>query len=129
MAKQIVPIFILLGLSLLVFQSGSCKKDEGPEPELIDSIRLDSSEVLLSIDVMKVLNNGNCLGCHSEDVKQGGVSLEGHNNLKKWAEVGKLVASIKHESGAVPMPLDRDKLSEERIWVIERWVLQGFKDN
>jgi len=129
MKKYIPPVLILLGFSLLILQSSGCKKDDEPEPEVIDSVRLDSSEVLLSIDVIKVLNNGNCLGCHSENVQQGGVNLEGYENLKKWAEAGKLVASIKHEPGAVPMPLDRDKLSEERIWIIERWVLQGLKDN
>lgn len=116
-------------MALLVAQTSSCKKEEEPEPEPIDSIRVDSSEVAFSVDVKKVLNNGNCLGCHSTEVAQGGVALEIHSDLKKWADSGKLLRSVRHESGAVPMPLDRGKLTEERIWILERWVLQGFKDN
>lgn len=129
MAKYLSILLTVFFLGLLSWQTSSCKKEEIPEPEPVDSVRLDSSEVSYAMDVVKVLNNGNCTGCHSETAARGGVVLIGHEELKKWAENGRLLKSVRHEPGAVPMPLDRDKLTEERIWILERWVLQGLKDN
>lgn len=116
-------VFIILG-------AYNCGKEEITDEPKIDSIRLDTSRVSYSQDVLKVLNNGNCTGCHSDLVKNGGISVEGHSNLKTIALDGKkLLGSITHKKGYKPMPLDAAKLSEERIWVIERWINQGCKDN
>jgi len=129
MSKIIATISFLLSLLLVLSYTASCNPDDEVEDPPIDSIRLDSSEVSFTADVQKVLQNGNCLGCHSNQVKRGDVSVEGHKNLAKAVEEHNLLKAIRHESGAVPMPLDRPKLTEARIWVIERWVLQGLKDN
>jgi len=115
-------VFIILG-------AYNCGKEEITDEPKIDSIRLDTSRVSYSQDVLKVLNNGNCTGCHSNLVKNGGISVEGHANLQALALSGKLLGSIAQQKGYIPMPLDAPKLFEERIWKIERWINQGCKDN
>lgn len=120
---------MVLGVFLALISLLQCNPDEGPLPEPVNPFLLDSTPVSYSQEVLKVLNSGNCLGCHSDEVKQGNISLEGHENFKTIAESETLLKAIKHEPGAVPMPLDRDKLSIEKIAVIERWAFQGFKNN
>ena len=117
-------VWVLLG-----FFVAQCNPDEGQIPEPVNPLLLDSTPVSYATDVIEVLNNGNCLGCHSNNVRQGDLSLEGYENFKAAASTETLLKAIKHQEGAVPMPLDRPRLNGERIIIIEKWILQGSKEN
>lgn len=127
--KTLHQVLWVVSVAVGLLALSHCNPDDTPPPEPVDSLLLDSTPVSYGEDVLKVLNSGNCLGCHSDDTKQGNLSLEGYENFKKAADDETLLRAIKHQSGAVPMPLDRDKLSAEKIAVIERWIIQGAKEN
>ena len=71
----------------------------------------------------------NCLSCHSEAEKQGGVILEGHSKIKTWADNGALEGAINHLNGYEPMPKDADKLPECSLELINQWISDGAPNN
>jgi cytochrome c553 len=79
-------------------------------------------------DVSPIITN-NCLSCHSTQSKQGGIDLEGHTQLKKYASNGGLLGTIKHTSGFSKMPQGASKLSDCNIAKIEKWVNAGSLNN
>ena len=59
----------------------------------------------------------------------GNVTLEGHNNLKTYADNGQLLGVIRHESGFPAMPQGAPQLVDCTIEKIEKWVNDGAPDN
>ena len=71
-----------------------------------------------------------CLGCHNNDLDDGGISFENRESLLKKAvvvplkpEASRLIYAIRHD-GDVKMPPGR-KLPEKEISVLTEWVRQG----
>lgn len=71
----------------------------------------------------------NCLSCHDEFSQQGGIILEGYENLIPYVENGKLMGSMRHEDGFVTMPLTGGKLSNCQIKKFESWIVDGALNN
>jgi len=63
-------------------------------------------------------------GCHTSGAGIG--SLEGYADAKKFAEGGRLVGVMKHESGFSPMPKNGDKLADDKIAAVEKWIADGL---
>jgi hypothetical protein len=78
-----------------------------------------------------------CLGCHNKNAQQGGVNLEGYDNVYPWATdfsvnplVPKLQGVIRRLPGFKPMPKPPDlALDTCSIRKIEMWIEQGALDN
>jgi len=70
-----------------------------------------------------------CLGCHSGTTPSGGVSLSGHQNVKKAADAGTLIGSITWQDAYAPMPKGASKLSACIIDQFKAWVDAGALDN
>lgn len=70
-----------------------------------------------------------CLGCHSTGSAQGGVDLTGYPNVSTQVNNGKLMKSIKHESGVVAMPYNATKLNDCTISKFQSWVNAGAPNN
>ncbi len=120
-------MYRLLVFSLLLcFTTLGCYYDS--EEDLYPNVTCDTTNVKYSVDVKAIINN-NCIGCHSAAANQGGIQLENHADVLKYATNGKLIGSIKHTSSYVAMPIGASKLSDCNIAKMEAWVNAGSLNN
>ncbi|MEO6303480.1 MAG: cytochrome c, partial [Bacteroidia bacterium] len=66
-----------------------------------------------------------CVGCHNPGNKGGGFDLSDYNGLIVAIPNNKLLGSIKHQSGFIPMPQNGGQISSCEITAIEKWVVNG----
>jgi hypothetical protein len=74
----------------------------------------------------------NCFGCHSNTsfpTSGAPFSLEGHANLVKKVNDGRLMGAINHEAGFKPMPQGSSKLAACDINKIKAWIDAGALNN
>ena len=112
-------------LTAFILLSG-CYYDN--EEELYPTNTCKTDDMSYTGDVLPILED-NCYSCHSQASNQGGVTLEGYDNLKIYVDNGKLIGAIKHEDGFAAMPQGAPQLGECQIAKIEAWVDQGASDN
>lgn len=84
----------------------------------------DLTTATYSQKVSQIIAN-NCVSCHGAGLQSGGIRLDSYDQLKIYADNGRLVRVINHESGVVPMPYGLSKMSDCNISVIEEWVKNG----
>ncbi len=84
-----------------------------------------SSTLTYASDIKAIIET-NCARCHNENMKAGYnfLTLE---SVKKAAENGELMRSIRHEKGIDPMPAYADKLDDATIGKIQCWINNGMK--
>jgi mono/diheme cytochrome c family protein len=116
--------FYILGLSLLL---AGCYYDK--EQDLYPSVTAcDTSAVTYSGKVLSIIQS-NCYSCHGSGNTLGDVNLDGHTNLKVFADNGKLSGAINHRTGFSQMPQGGSKLSDCDIQAIEKWISDGSPNN
>ena len=69
----------------------------------------------------------NCNNCHSNG-GAGGFDFTVFADVKKAAQKGELLGTIKHASGFPKMPARSEKLDQESIDKIECWIKNGMKE-
>ncbi len=87
----------------------------------------DTTNVTFSASVVPVLQNY-CLSCHSNATAAalgGNIRLQDYADVKARADDGKLLGSISHGQGYVPMPQGAGKLSDCTISLIRIWIDNG----
>jgi cytochrome c5 len=87
----------------------------------------DTANASYSLSVFPILDN-KCLTCHSNASAAalgGNVKLENYADVKARADDGKLIGTITHASGFVPMPMGGSKLDDCSISVIQKWIDNG----
>lgn len=117
--------FISLALCLLP----SCYYDV--EQELYgtsSSSNCDSIKGVYNLEIKPLIEN-QCQSCHNNGFMQGGINLEGYENTKSVTLNGKLLQSIKHETGISPMPQGAPKLNNCDILKVSMWKNQGAPNN
>jgi hypothetical protein len=82
---------------------------------------------------VKPIIDSYCVGCHNASSSNGGVNLNGYDQVKKYAETLRngtplLVGTIRHMSGFKAMP-QSSTLDECSIRKIELWIEQGKLNN
>jgi len=75
------------------------------------------------------LLNTNCTRCHNATTTRGGINLSTYDGVKTVALNGRLLGSIKKETGYKPMPPGNNKLQDCQIRQIEKWVQAGAANN
>lgn len=70
-----------------------------------------------------------CIGCHSGQTPEGGLSFTSYSTVKAVALNGKLVGSITWAAGYNAMPKESNKLSDCKINKIKAWVNNGAQNN
>ena len=75
------------------------------------------------------LLNTNCTRCHNATTTRGGINLSNYDGVKAVAINGRLMGSIKKETGYKPMPPGNNKLQDCQIRQIEKWVQAGSLNN
>lgn len=100
--------------------------DAAFEPEAIRFFEAEVRPLLLD----------HCVHCHGGDTQEAGLRLDSRSAVIRGtdygpvvkpgeSEPGRLLLSVRHESDQ-PMPEGEDKLSDEQIAVLERWVAMGL---
>ncbi len=73
-----------------------------------------------------------CISCHSDDDRNGGLSMEGYDHVMDAVVAGKPEDSRLYKviSGESPrMPKGPEKLSEEQVTAVRLWIEQGAKND
>ena len=78
--------------------------------------------------VLPILNNF-CKGCHNPASLGGGIDLSTYNAIKAVAVDGRLLGSITHAAGFMPMPKGGNKLDDCQVKQIEKWIQSGVPNN
>jgi hypothetical protein len=122
MRKSIFFISVLT----LVIACGS-KKQMGSA----ESVKLNCAEKEWSYknDILAILEP-NCAssGCHNDKSRKHNISVLNIDDVKRAAQKGELLGTIKHEKGYPKMPMFKTKLNDADIQKIECWVNSGMKD-
>ena len=69
----------------------------------------------------------NCNGCHNATAPSGGINLTTYAGVKSKST--RIVGSIAHSAGYIPMPSSTTKLSDCDINKITAWISQGAINN
>ncbi|HLF62268.1 MAG TPA: hypothetical protein VI603_00845 [Saprospiraceae bacterium] len=114
----------MIAIAVIGLMSGGCYYDV---EEILYPNTCNTDAVTYSITVLPIIQR-ECYTCHDALTQNGGVNLEGYDQIFVWIANGKLLSAIKHE-GALPMPQDRMKLDSCTIAKIETWIDNGALDN
>ena len=129
MKSVCLKLTVLTSLTVLLIVACSKNKEEDLTP---GKVECDTNKTIsYKNDVQHILNS-NCgaqAGCHSNGSASGGVKLESWQGTNIVAESGLLMKSIKHESGAAPMPNANKKIDNCYIAIIEKWIKAGRLNN
>lgn len=119
--------FYLLILLISVTMAGwGCYYDV--EEELYPN-GCNTTNVSYSENVARIFETYACIGCHQGTTPDGGVSLEGYENVKIYVDNGKLLGSILPEEGFELMPLGGPRMKDCDIARIQSWIDAGAPDN
>lgn len=111
---------------ILLLMLGSCYYDV--EEEIYPKTDCNTDNITYSMDIVAILQS-NCYACHSQAANQGGITLEGYDNLKTYVDNGRFLGAIQHEAGYSPMPQGAPQLPDCQIAQIEQWILDGAPNN
>jgi len=114
-------IIAILALSLV-----SCSSDV--EEELYPTTDCQVEDMSYLTDILPIIDT-NCYQCHNAANNFGGITLEGYDALKIFADNGQLLGVIRHESGFSFMPQGEPKLLDCEIEKIAAWIDQGTMNN
>lgn len=92
------------------------------------SATCDTTAVSFSATVFPTLKTY-CTGCHSGTTPSAGIDLNSHAAVKVYAANGKLMGSINHAVGYIPMPSSTSKLGTCEISQIKAWIAEGTLNN
>ena len=118
----------LMYLSIIAVGFLAACKSTKPSTSAIAALPLDCSNKTLtySTDIKPIIETS-CAKCHNTNNKAGYnfLTLE---SVKKAAQDGHLLGTIKHEKGYDAMPRMAAKLPQESIDKIECWMNNGMKE-
>lgn len=120
-------LLVLLALALLTGCYADNEEDLYPDDP---TATCDTTSVSYSITVQPIVAS-NCAtsGCHAGSAPAGGYNLESHAGLAAVANNGRLLGTIRHESGYSAMPKNTNKLPDCSINQIAAWVNAGAPNN
>lgn len=114
----------ILGL-LTIYTTSSCYYDV---EEVLYPNGCNTTEVAYSGDIAPLLDRS-CITCHNDLSQNGGINLEGYENVLRQVESGKLIGAISHDPGFSAMPQGGPKLSACSISKVQAWIDAGAPDN
>ena len=92
------------------------------------ALNCDTTGVSFSATIFPTLKTY-CTGCHSGTTPSAGIDLNSHAAIKVYAANGKLMGSINHAVGYIPMPSSTSKLGTCEISQIKAWIAEGTLNN
>jgi hypothetical protein len=79
-------------------------------------------------DILPILQN-NCYSCHGNGHLEGGISLNGYDDVKQKVDANLLINVIIYAPGYPPMPNGLPQLPACEIDKIKAWVNRGAPNN
>lgn len=118
---------MLLALALLP----GCYMDNEEELYPDDPTATCDTAIVTYSGTVQPIIASNCAtsGCHAGSAPASGYNLESHAGLAAIATNGRLLGTIRHESGYSPMPKNTSKLPDCSIAQITAWVNAGAQNN
>jgi mono/diheme cytochrome c family protein len=91
----------------------------------------DTTNVTYKLTIQPLTNQYCAVaGCHTTDARASGYDLSSYADMKRTADAGSLLGSIRHDSKYSPMPRGTtDKLSDCEIAKYAKWVAAGAPNN
>lgn len=118
--------FLLLALGFLF---SSCYYDN--KDELYQHVQQEdctATSATFTVDIVPILIN-HCNACHRNGREDGGVNLEGYNNVKPYVDDGSLYGTTNHDSGYKVMPTSGVKIPFCEIEKMRLWIEAGALNN
>jgi cytochrome c5 len=116
----------ILILAILTFGIAACKtskKTADSTPKI--PLNCDNTTYTYEADINPIMKE-NCSRCHNTNMKAG-YNFNDLESVKKAAENGYLLGTIKHMHGFDAMPRMAGKLDQAIIDKIECWIKTGMK--
>lgn len=116
--------FITLSLALVLASCASDSEEDrldGEEPTC-------DTENISYADFVAPTIISNCSGCHTGSSPSGGFTLETHEEVKTYADNGKLYGAVSHDGSASAMP-PGSKMPDCTVDKIKSWIDAGALDN
>ncbi|MDB4286344.1 hypothetical protein N9933_03490 [bacterium] len=89
----------------------------------------DTTVISYKTDVIAIMNDFGCIGCHEGGNAGGGVDLSTYANVKISVDSDEFLCSMEHGSNCSNMPQGGPKLSENKLEQIRCWIEKGALDN
>ncbi|MFA5330137.1 MAG: cytochrome c [Prolixibacteraceae bacterium] len=121
---SILLLLIIVSLTACYYDS-----EEKLYPQV--STSCDLTNVTFSATVKPILQ-ASCLTCHSNakgNNDGGGVKIENYADVVTYVNNGKLMGSIRHETGYIAMPNGGGKLTDCEINQLQTWIDNGTLNN
>ena len=113
----------LLAMGILSISMFSCTNDSTPDLSNVDCAGITPT---YTSEIRSILNQSCALsGCHTSSSANAGIDLSSYAASKSATQKSKFLPSIRHESGAEPMPVGAAKLDDATILTIECWIKNG----
>lgn len=113
----------ILTLSLIWLLQG-CYYDVAEE--LYPSSACETQNMSYQNDILPILQNSGCIGCHGDN---SSIDINSYEDLKVYVDNDALLGSIKHSDGYRPMPDFQPKIDQCLIDKIEAWIYDGAPNN
>ncbi len=121
MTKIFVLGTIVLTLSACVYNT---------KEELYPTDGCETKNISYAQDVITILENHSCIGCHNTTNPGGSINLDNYNDVKIYVDNGRLLGSIKHSDGFKAMPQgSTSTINQCSIDQIEAWIYDGAQNN
>jgi hypothetical protein len=127
MKNRVYRIFLFIILFMAFINLTGCYYDVSQELYPLSG-NCDTSNVSFSGDINPFLQQ-KCISCHGAGSGLGGVNLEGYAMAKIYADNGKLIGTISHANGYVPMPQGEGPVSTCSVNMIKAWINHGTPNN
>ncbi len=117
-------LFLYIG-----FLSQSCYYDN--QEELYQHVQQENcvaTSATFAADITPILTS-HCIRCHRNGREDGGVNLEGYNNVKPYVDDNSLYGTTNHEAGFSVMPTSGVKIPFCEIEKMRLWIEAGALNN
>lgn len=131
MSPVFIRSFFIILLVMMIIGMNRCYYDSEEYLFPQTGNNCDTLNVTFSGSIVPLLDN-NCLSCHSNSTAAGlggSIRLEDYADVKARADDGKLLGTISHAGGFIPMPQGAPKLDECPINLVRIWITHGASNN
>lgn len=123
MKKLLISLIVIIS----VLGWSSCYYDK--EELLYGNAVCDTTGTISYANKVVPILQQQCYSCHSGSSPSGNIYMGNYTTDGVIASNGKLMGSISHASGYVPMPQGAPKLTDCQIATVRLWIEQGIKNN